>query len=636
MQKILGLAVLGSVVASPVSAEQSLSVVYPPGEHQTTAERIFFIGTAPPAGEVLVNGKAIERSRAGHFAPSFPLQLGDNLFTVRYPSVTGKGQQVQIKVKRLSTAPKPPVGLAFGKDSLTPDVDIARLPGELICFGAIAPPNATVSVKLGNQIIPLLPQSELVKLPANSAALTQQNQPVQSTAREYQGCAISGSPANLGQPKFQLTLNGKTTTQLSSGKISVLSPAQVEVAEVIADSGVARTGPSTDYSRLTPLPKGTRATITGREGEWLRLNYGGWINSKETSILKGAVPPLSLIRSIRARQVQGNTEVIFPLQVPVPISVQQGERMLTLTLYNTTAQTDIIHLDDDPVISRLDWQQLAPGQVQYTFNFKSSQQWGYKLKYDGTSLVLSLRHPPGVRSQGLKAEEQRGRGEREKIELPCYPNPITGLICSPASPTGIRKCTPAPLQPCIKYPLTGIKILLDPGHGGAESGASGPTGYLEKDVNLTIAKLVREQLTLQGATVYMTREQDKEMSLPDRVAMIDKLEPAIALSLHYNSLPDEGDAMHTQGMGAFWYNAQAHSLAVFLHNYIVNQLRRPSYGVFWDNLALTRPTTAPSVLLELGFMSNPMEFEWVVNPEEQRKLAGAIAQGITEWVRMVN
>ena len=159
-------------MASPAWAEQPLAVVYPPSDHKTTSEQIFFIGTAPPVGEVLVNGKRINRSQSGHFAPSFPLQLGDNLFTLRY-----QNQQVQIKVKRLSTAQPPPVGLAFGKDSLTPSEDIALLPGELICFGAIAPPNATVSVGLGNQIIPLLPQSQ-VQLPPNSAALTQQNQPL--------------------------------------------------------------------------------------------------------------------------------------------------------------------------------------------------------------------------------------------------------------------------------------------------------------------------------------------------------------------------------------------------------------------------------------------------------------------------
>jgi len=180
--------------------------------------------------------------------------------------------------------------------------------------------------------------------------------------------------------------------------------------------------------------------------------------------------------------------------------------------------------------------------------------------------------------------------------------------------------------------LAGVKILLDAGHGGPqESGAAGPTGYPEKNVTLIVTKLVRDKLLERGATVYMTREEDKEVSLEDRVAMIDKLKPAIAISIHYNSLPDEGDAQNTKGMGAFWYNTQAHSLALFMHNYIVNQFGRPSYGVFWDNLALTRPTTAPAVLLELGFMSNPVEFEWVTNPQEQQKLAGAIADGITQW-----
>ncbi len=617
-------------MASPAWAEQPLSVVYPPADHQTTAERIFFIGTAPPAGEVFMNGKAIARSRVGHFAPSFPLKLGDNLFTLRY-----QNQQVQIKVKRFSTAPAPPatrfptqgdrnavaspIGLAFGKDSLTPTVDIARLPGELICFSAIAPTNATVSAQVANQTIPLLPQSEQVQLPANSAALTGQNQPSsQSAAGQYQGCAtISFAPADLGQPKFQLTLNGKTTTQVGPGKISVLSPTQLEVAEVTADSGVARTGPSTDYSRLTPLPKGTRATVTGREGEWLRLDYGGWINSKETRILKGAVPPRSLIRSIRARQVPGATEVVFPLQVPVPVSVQQGERTLTLTLYNTTAQTDVIRLDDDPAISRLDWQQIAPGQVQYTFNLKTQQQWGYKLRYDGTSLVLTLRHPPGVRGQGSGSREQT-----IDSSLLYGNNIIRGRIIPSSFPVKSQIAT---------LPLTGIKILLDPGHGGSELGSRGPTGYPEKDINLVISKLVQEQLIARGATVYMTRDVDKEVSLPDRVAMIDKLEPAIAVSLHYNALPDGGDAMNTQGLATFWYHSQAHSLAVFLHNYLVNKLGRPEYGVYWNNLALTRPAAAPSVLLELGFMINPTEFEWIVNAQEQRKLAAAIADGITEW-----
>ncbi|BAY25418.1 cell wall hydrolase/autolysin [Calothrix sp. NIES-2100] len=608
MKKLLGLVLLSFVVTSSVAlADTSLVVVFPQTNYQTSAQKIFFLGTAPLDGQVLVNGKPVTRSKAGHFAPSFPLQLGDNLFTVRHHN-----QELQIKVTRLTTVPQLPQGLAFAKDSLTPAADIARLPGELICFSAIAPANASVSVTLANQTIDLAPQPIKAQLPSNLAALTGKNQPAnQSIAGRYEGCTVvqqpdsqikshstidgnniisgavitdSGKNIDLGTPEFRLTMNGQSVTQSGTGKIQILSPSQLPVVEITADSGVARTGPSTDHSRLTPLPKGTRTTVTGKEGEWLRLDYGAWINSKETQVLPGAISPRTIIRSVGYRKLPHATEIVFPLEVPVPVSVIQSDRSFTLTLYNTTAQTDIVRTDDSPLISRLDWQQVAPGQVQYTFNLKESQQWGYKLRYEGTSLILTLRHPPTIRDKTRK-------------------------------------------------PLSGIKILLDPGHGGKETGASGPTGYLEKDVNLVVSKLLRDELVKRGATVVLTREDDKDVSLVERQAIISKEEPAIALSIHHNSLPDDGDAEKTKGFAAFWYNTQSHSLALFLQKYVVKNLGRPSYGVFWDNLALTRPTAAPAVLLELGFMSNPDEFEQVVNPKEQKKMAKVLADGITEWFK---
>lgn len=581
-------------IASVAVAAQPLFVAYPPANHQTTADRIFLIGTAPATGDVSVNGNRISRTAVGHFAPSFPLQIGENLFTLRY-----ENQEVKIQVKRQSNQPEVPVGLAFAKDSLTPKVDLASLPGEYICFGAIAPVNAEVSVKLAGVTIPLKARSQ-VELPDNKSVLLGENSPIKKGGSEqYQGCAKT--PANsqlpnskkvdLGVPLFELTMNDQTISQEGTGKISILSPAELEVAEVTAEAGVARTGASTDFSRMTPLPKGTRATITGREGEWIRLDYGAWIKASEVQIVKDAVPPRSIIRSARSRQIPDWTEVLFPLEIPVPVTVQSGEKTFTLTLYNTTAQTDIIRLDDDPVISRLAWQQISPLQVQYTFHLKSAQQWGYKLRYDGTTLVLSLKHPP-VRSGKM-------------------PDPQ-------------------------KQPLSGIKILLDPGHGGPQdSGGVGPTGYREKTVALIVSKLVREELVNRGANVVMTRVEDVDLDLPPRVEMIQKEAPAIAIAIHYNALPDNGDAINTKGVGAFWFHPQAHSLAMFLHNYLVAKLNRPSYGVFWNNLAMTRPAVAPSVLMELGFMINPEEFEWIVNQTEQKKLAEAIAQGITEWFASV-
>ncbi len=587
MKTLLGLVLLASI-ATPNLAwaqEQPLKVVYPPTNHKTTSDKIFFIGTAPSTGQVLINGKPITRSESGHFAPSFPLEIGENIFTIRH-----QDQEIQIQVTRTSNQPEVPQGIAFAKDSLTPKVDIARLPGELICFSAIAPPSATVSVSLGkNKQIPLLLQPMQAQLPSNLAALTGTNQPQKAQISEYSGCTTVES-AGLAVPKYQLTLNGQTITQEAPGKITTLQSSNLPVVEVSAEFGVARTGPSTNYSRLTPLPKGTRSAVTGKTGEWLRLDYGAWIKSSETASLPNAIVPNTIIRSVGSSQSDKETLVSFPLQTPVPVTVKQESDKFTLTLHNTTAQTDTIPFNDNPFISRMDWQQIPPSPggnstaVQYIFNLKKNQQWGYKLGYEGTTLKLKLRHPP---------ELSRSR----------------------------------------RKPLSGLKILIDPGHGGKESGATGPTGLPEKDVNLTISKLLREELVKRGAKVVMTREEDKFVSLGDRQKIIAAEEPVVALSVHYNALPDYGDAENTKGIGMFWYHPQAHSLAVYLHNYLVKKLDRPSYGVFWNNLALTRPEAAPSLLLELGFMSNPQEFEWVNNPKQQKKLARTLADGIIKWLK---
>ena len=387
-----------------------------------------------------------------------------------------------------------------------------------------------------------------------------------------------------GRLNLNSSWRGETLVQPGPGQVDILSPTQFQIAEVTVESGIARTGPSTDYSRITPLPQGVRAAITGREGDWLRLDYGGWIRASETEISSRPAPPKSIIRSARSRQVPGWTEVLFPLQIPVPVTIEQQQRTLTLTLHNTIPQTDTIFFNDDPAIARLDWSPILPDKAEYTFHFKANQQWGYKLRYDGATLVLSLRHPPHISSDH-------------------------------------------------RSPLQDVSILLDPGHGSSEDlGARGPNGYPEKDVVLIVSTLLRQELEARGASVYMTREDDADLFLHDRTNLIKQLEPTLSLSLHYNALPDNGDALNTAGVGMFWYHAQAHELAVFLHNYLVETLERPSYGVFWNNLALTRPSVAPALLLELGFMINPYEFEWITDPQSQRELAAVLADGVSEWI----
>jgi N-acetylmuramoyl-L-alanine amidase len=597
---ILGGAIVTTAIVAPLVAAQlitpqqastskALYVSYPPADYQTASDRIFLIGSAPTAGKVSINNKSVPRSQKGHFASVFNLKVGKNTFEVDY-----QGQSKKIVVTRTSASITTPTN-NFSPNSLEPQGDTARMPGELVCFGANAPSKAKVQVNVAGQDIKLQEQTNSVELPDNKAALIDRNQSqAMYGTGQYLGCAIASAAADLGNPTYRLDIGNPATTisQSAPGKVQILSPLNLDIAEVIVDGGITRTGASSDFSRLTPLPKGTTASITarqagnnnGKQSNWVRLDYGAWILAEQVKITTGAkIPPKTIVKSITSKEREGATDVTFPLQVAVPITLEQGTNTLTLTLYNTTAQTDIIRFNDTPAVSRLDWKQSSPGVVQYVFNLKSKQQWGYKLRYQGSNLVLSLRHPPKLDKSNLDK------------------------------------------------PLLGTKILLDPGHGGKDSGAVGPNGYSEKEANLYAAKLLANELANRGASVYLTRENDKFIELSDRQTIIDNLEPTLALSVHHNSLPDGGNP-DTKGFSTFWYHAQAQSLAMYLHNYVVKDTGRPSYGIFWDNLALARPSASPSVLLELGFMSNPSEFEQIANPEEQQKMAKSIANGITKWL----
>jgi N-acetylmuramoyl-L-alanine amidase len=581
---------IAPIVAAQLATSKSLYISYPPADYQTGSDRIFLIGSAPSAGMVSVNNKSVPRSPKGHFASAFELKVGKNTFEVDY-----QGQTKKIVVTRTAAATTAAPKNNFAPDSLEPQGDMARMPGELVCFGANAPAKSKVKVNIAGQDIKLQEQSNRVDLPDNKAALIDRNQPqAMYGAGQYLGCAIASAAADLGNPTYKLEAGNPATTvsQAAPGKIQILSPTNLDIAEVKVEGGITRTGAGSDFSRLTPLPKGTKAAITarqtgnnnGKQANWVRLDYGGWILAEQVNVTPGVtVPPKTIVKSVTSKDREGATDVVFPLQVPVPMTLEQGTGTVTLTLYNTTAQTDIIRFNDNPVVSRLDWKQSSPGVVQYVFNLKSKQQWGYKLRYQGSNLVLSLRHPPKLDKNNLDK------------------------------------------------PLTGTKILLDPGHGGKDSGAVGPNGYAEKDANLYASKLLANELAMRGASVYLSREVDKFIELNDRQTIIDNLEPTLALSVHHNSLPDGGNP-DTKGFSTFWYHAQAQSLAMYVHNYVVKDTGRPSYGVFWDNLALARPASAPSVLLELGFMSNPSEFEQIADPQEQQKMAKSLANSITQWL----
>jgi N-acetylmuramoyl-L-alanine amidase len=128
----------------------------------------------------------------------------------------------------------------------------------------------------------------------------------------------------------------------------------------------------------------------------------------------------------------------------------------------------------------------------------------------------------------------------------------------------------------------------------------------------------------------MTRTTDVNPSLDERGVAIDRLAPAVSISIHHNA-----STSLAQGTSIYWYHPQSRSLAASLLNYFSQNGQRPilnNNGVIQKSFAVARPSGAPAVLLEVGFMTNPQELGELAQSATQQRLARVLADGIAQWV----
>lgn len=181
-------------------------------------------------------------------------------------------------------------------------------------------------------------------------------------------------------------------------------------------------------------------------------------------------------------------------------------------------------------------------------------------------------------------------------------------------------------------PLKGIKVTLDPGHGGSEYGAIGCLGDKEKDINLAIALKTKSLLEKAGAKVYLTRSDDKDLGLYDRVKISNSNDSDIFLSLHANALPDSLASTYRSGTSTYYFYSQSAPLARILLETMTKELGTSNDKVRQESFAVIRNTESPSVLIEVAYMINPDDNAKLVSPEFQNKAAKSIVHGLERYI----
>ncbi|WP_082235734.1 N-acetylmuramoyl-L-alanine amidase CwlD [Halobacillus massiliensis] len=189
-------------------------------------------------------------------------------------------------------------------------------------------------------------------------------------------------------------------------------------------------------------------------------------------------------------------------------------------------------------------------------------------------------------------------------------------------------------------PLFGKVIVIDPGHGGPDGGARGKNGTEEKEITLKLAMYLRDYLQEAGAVVYLTREDDKDLSTGEgslshrksedirkRLEIINNSKTDLFISVHLNAIPS------SQWRGAqTFYNPnkeESKKLAEAVQKEIkenLNNTKREALGL--RNIYIVDHSDSPGVLVEAGFLSNPEERELLESEDYQRKVAASIYKGL--------
>ncbi len=175
-------------------------------------------------------------------------------------------------------------------------------------------------------------------------------------------------------------------------------------------------------------------------------------------------------------------------------------------------------------------------------------------------------------------------------------------------------------------------VVVDPGHGGSEPGAV-YGGIYERDLNLDISLRLYKMLKGAGVKVYMTRVKDTFVGLTDRPEYANSLNASLFVSIHNNAMENNSGI---NGTMTYWYPSENEGdygisrkkLAQIIQTELLRYLDTQDKRVRTNNLAVLTRTKMPSVLVEVGFMSNPQELEKLKQESFRQKAAEALYVGI--------
>lgn len=605
-----------------------LVITNPPKGNFTVTEPAFtFKGTSDIEKPLTVNGKELPRNKDGSFSYDVSLNLGKNNFNFSHKDVS----VTYIITYRYVVI-----------QSFTPSGAQSYANGASFPVTAFARNNSKVTASFAGQTIDLTPQADSGTQPqdafitySGSFNLPSGNikdivyNPITFTAT-YNGITESFKSGKITcrKPDFikdsdpSITPNGSLYTDVGSGVIAEIIHYEAETFDAFSTNDWSK--PTNSY-----LPKGTVDYCStnylyhnskGEQKEYAVLRCGKQVYTKRKDkpntevfpVIKtyiGTLPDHNEIEAVSLSSGTKHTELVFNTLWKAPFYFNIGPQnyknpkyqefeisQFTATYiditfcYATVFKGELTIPADNPLFSSA---QIIPNYdtngniIDTTVRLnlkKTSGFYGWNASYNNNGqLVFEFLNPSKISS----AQNEYG------------------------------------------VDLTGIKILIDVGHGGKDVGALGfdYVNHSEAKRNLILAKKIGSELLKLGATVYLTREEDVLSTTDDKIQKLKRIKPDLCIAIHHNS----GNQSYLNGFDSYYFTPFSMNASYYVYKNTVSANLYKKYDLGWHYYYVARTTVCPVVLTENGYMSNSEDYQNIINNEVNNAKAQAITKGVAEY-----
>jgi N-acetylmuramoyl-L-alanine amidase len=335
----------------------------------------------------------------------------------------------------------------------------------------------------------------------------------------------------------------------------------------------------------------------------------------------------------------------------------------------------------DSQIKNIRWSQNEKNKIRVVFDLAGNDPVPFSVEKNIKGVMISTTSTGQIAPLGNVVQ---------KVEEPVKPQPEVGLptpiVVKPVEEPAPEKIVikSEPKTPVASTNARKLRIIIDAGHGGEDSGAVGKKGLMEKDVTLDVAKRVRDILNKEGKyELFMTREQDTTLKLLDRTKFANKMNGDLFVSIHANASPrreakgvstyflnnaDDQESLrvamrengeldpsvfahdHSHNTDDYYlevmkasmvknfHTTQSTDLARAVQADLLKTLRKDysdvnDLGVRSARFYVLTGATMPAILVETSFISNPMEEKRLSDSKYQQSLAKAVVSGIESFFK---